>query len=36
MSLLQRVDGEILGGLKEEQEIWNETEGPSDIWLKIQ
>ena len=36
MSLLQRLDGEILEGLKEEQEICNEIERPSDIRLDIQ
>ena len=36
MSLLQRLDGEILEGLKEEQEICNEIERPSDIRLNIQ
>ena len=33
MSLLQRLDGEIIG-LKEEQEIWNEIERFSDIRLE--
>ena len=36
MSLLQRLDGEILEGLKEEQEICNVIERPSDIRLNIQ
>ena len=36
MSLLQRLDGEISEGLKEEQEICNEIERPSDIRLNIQ
>ena len=34
MSLLQRLDGEIIEGLKEEQEIWNEIERSSDIRLE--
>ena len=36
MSLLQRLDGEILEVLKEEQEICNEIERSSDIRLNIQ
>ena len=36
MSLLLRLDGEILGGLKEEQEICNKTERSSNIRLNIQ
>ena len=36
MSFLQRLDGEILGFLKEEQEICNEIERSSDIRLNIQ
>ena len=36
MSLLQRLDDEILEGLKEEQEICNEIERSSDIRLNIQ
>ena len=36
MSLLQRLDGEILEGLIEEQEICNEIERPIDIRLNIQ
>ena len=35
-SLLQRLDGEILDGLKEEQEICNETERSSDLRMNIQ
>ena len=34
--LLQRLDDEILEGLKEEQEICNEIERSSDIRLNIQ
>ena len=36
ISLLQRLDHEILGSLKEEQEICNEIEKSSDIRLNIQ
>ena len=36
MSLLQRLDGEILEGLIEEQEICNEIERPIYIRLNIQ
>ena len=36
MSLLQRLDDEILEGLKEKQEICNEIERSSDIRLNIQ
>ena len=36
ISLLQRLDDEILEGLKEEQEICNEIERSSDIRLNIQ
>ena len=36
MSLLQRLDDEILEGLKEKQEICNEIERSSDIILNIQ
>ena len=36
MSLLERLDDEILEGLKEEQEIHNEIERSSDIRLNIQ
>ena len=36
MSLLQRLDGEILEGLKEEQEMCNEIKRSSDIRLNIQ
>ena len=36
ISLLQRLDDEILEGLKEEQEICNEIKRPSDIRLNIQ
>ena len=36
VSLLLRLDGEILGGLKEEQEICNKTERSSDMRLNIQ
>ena len=35
-SLLQRLDGEILDGLKEEQEICNEIERSSDLRMNIQ
>ena len=36
LSLLQRLDGEILEGLKEEQEICNEIERSNDVKLYIQ
>ena len=36
ISLLQRLDDEILEGLKEEQEICNEIERSSDIRVNIQ
>ena len=36
MSLLQRLDDEILEGVKEEQEICSEIERSSDIRLNIQ
>ena len=36
MSLFQRVDGEMLEGLKEKQGICNEIESSSDIRLYIQ
>ena len=36
ISLLQKLDGEILEGLKEEQKICNEIERASDIRLNIQ
>ena len=36
MSLLRRLDDEILEALKEKQEIWNEIERSSDIRLNIQ
>ena len=36
MSLLQKLDNEKLEALNEEQEICNEMERSSDIWLNIQ
>ena len=36
MSLLQRLEGEILEGLKEEQDVCNEIVRSSDIRLNIQ
>ena len=35
MSLMERLDDEILEGLKEEQELYNEMERSSDIRLNI-
>ena len=35
-SLLRRLDGEILDGLKEEQEICNKIERSSDLRMNIQ